>query len=91
MSEYVTTNIRLEKSLLRTLKLKAVEEDKSMGGLIRDFIARGIGFSSVPPSAGKRKKGGRNPFAAITNLGESGVADGAIHHDEALYGFPRKS
>lgn len=92
MDEYVTTNVRLEKSLLKALKLKALEEDKSMGSVLRELVARGLGYGKLPLFLGKRK--GKhtkdNPFAGITNLGASGIADGGVHHDEVLYGFPRK-
>ena len=92
MPEYVTTNVRLEKSLLKALKLKALEEDKSMGSVLRELVARGLGYGKLSLSSGKRKgkRAKDNPFAEITALGESSAADAAIDHDEALYGLSKK-
>lgn len=93
MSEYVTTNVRLEKSLLKALKLKALEEDKSMGAILREFVARGLGYGKAQAAShkSKKEKGNKdNPFADIMGLGASGVPDGGVNHDEALYGLRKK-
>ncbi|MBI2341076.1 MAG: hypothetical protein HYU99_12035 [Deltaproteobacteria bacterium] len=92
MQEYVTTNVRLEKSLLKALKLKALEEEKSMGAVLRELVVRGLGLGKSPASLRKkkRKNTGENPFAEIAGLFESGVPDGGVNHDEALYGLSKK-
>ena len=40
MIEYVTTNIRLPRDLHRELKQRALDEDKSMSQVIREFVAQ---------------------------------------------------
>lgn len=38
MPEYITTNIRLPRELLKALKHKAVEENKSVSQLVREAV-----------------------------------------------------
>lgn len=39
-TQFITTNVRLPKSLHKTLKRRAVEEEKSFAELIRDALVR---------------------------------------------------
>ena len=74
--EYVSTNVRLPKELLKNLKLKAVEEEKSMGEVLREALERGI-----VPSHGRKVKTlsqkipQSNPFYPIIGLGKGDVSD----------------
>ena len=46
MTEYVTTNIRLPKDVYREIKLRALEEEKSLAEIIRESVAAILGWSA---------------------------------------------
>lgn len=83
---YVTTNIRVPKDVLRSLKLKALQEDKSVAQLIREAIEQ-ILFKGER-DLGKREFE-KDPFLKIIGMCRTGVKDGAIHHDRDIYGIKR--
>ncbi|GAG95042.1 unnamed protein product, partial [marine sediment metagenome] len=49
-TNYVTTNVRLPKEMLRALKLEAVREDKSVAQLVREAIEQTFGQKERQPS-----------------------------------------
>lgn len=92
--EYVSTNVRLPKPLLKNLKLKAVEEEKSMGEVLREALARGLNTSPDTDKPSGRKRMAppprrKHPLCKIIGLGASGVTDGGTNHDKYLYGLSK--
>lgn len=90
MRDFVSTNVRLPHEDLKALKLRAVEEGKSMGQTLREILARGLvttPTSSIPPA--EKRLGKKNPLSGVARLGTSGVRDGALNHDKYLYGKPK--
>ena len=85
--EYVSTNVRLPRELLKNLKLKAVEEEKSMGEVLRDILEKALASQNQKILSKKKEK--KNPFTKIIGLGASGVSDGGVNHDYYLYGLPK--
>jgi hypothetical protein len=91
--EYVTTNVRLPKSVHRALKHCAVEEDKSLAQIIRESVAA---YLARPPGAdeeggpeGDRAAWERDTLWSIgADPTPADVTDGSIHHDRYLYGDP---
>ena len=81
MSDYITTNVRLPRELLKALKHKAVEENKSMSQLIREGI-----YGIVGQKDNKAKPVGKDPLHKIVAMAKSGIKDGSDHHDLYLYG-----
>lgn len=81
MTDYVTTNIRLPRELLKALKHKAVEENKSVSQLIREAVLRLVAHQDkkTPPA-------GKDPLNKIVGMAKSGIKDGSEHHDLYLYG-----
>ena len=81
MPDYITTNIRLPRELMKTLKHKAVEENKSVSQLIREAVLKLIDHKNkkVPPID-------KDPLHKIVALAKSGIKDGSVHHDHYLYG-----
>jgi hypothetical protein len=79
----VATNIRLPEELLKTLKHKAVEENKSVNRLICDAIE--LSLTMVPQNT---KQSG-DSFDKIIGAAKSGCKDGSAHHDRYLYGKKR--
>ena len=82
-SNYVTTNIRLPREMLRALKLKAAREDKSLAQLVREAIHDTF-FEETPTKLTATEF--RRELFKIVGLGESGISDGSIHHDKYIYG-----
>jgi len=86
-NDYVSTNIRLPREQLKTLKHKAVEEGKSMGQVLREALSRGLESRThplSPPKIPMLKQA--SPFAKIVSLGDSGERDSGVNHDKYLYG-----
>lgn len=81
MSEYVTTNIRLPRDTLRSLKLLAVEEEKSVSQLIRECVNSRLG-----PSGRSGDEFEADPFFEAGPLGPGGKKRGSEDHDKLLYG-----
>jgi len=81
MSDYITTNIRLPREILKALKHKAVEENKSVSQLIRESVLKLVAHKDkrVPPV----EKDSLHKIVAMT---QSEIKDGSEHHDRYLYG-----
>ena len=81
MPDYITTNIRLPRELLKVLKHKAVEENKSVSQLIREAILKLMNHKDekVLPIE-------KDPLHKIVAIAKSGIKDGSVHHDHYLYG-----
>ena len=82
--QFVTTNIRLGMEVYQRLRLKAVQERKSLAQLIREAVDAAYGERRrASPSKRARR---RDPFFNIIGIGASGIRDGAVHHDRDIYG-----
>jgi hypothetical protein len=82
MQDLVATNIRLPREKLKALKLKAVEEGKSVSQLIREAIEL-----ILPPQKTLTEEEFKNdPFFKIIGVCESGIKDGSVNHDKYIYG-----
>jgi len=81
MSDYITTNIRLPRKLLKALKHRAVEENKSVSQLIREAV-----FKLVAHKDKKVLSVERDPLHKIVAMAKSGIKDGSDRHDFYLYG-----
>lgn len=90
MTDHVSTNVRLPREQWRALKMRAFEEGKSMGQVLRELLERSFApqEASIKKSAVK-KRGSKGRFSSMIGLGASGVSDGGARHDEALYGRPK--
>jgi hypothetical protein len=84
---YQTTNVRVEVSTLKELKLRAVEEGKRVAELIREAIREYLQKSREKVAARWRKK---DPIFSIIGMCKTGNKDGSERHDEFLYGKKRK-
>lgn len=83
-THYVTINIRLPKEMLKMLKQKAIEEEKSTAQLIREAIEQVFIKKESKLSRQEFKK---DPFFKIVGMFDDGVKDGSIHHDRDIYGI----
>lgn len=81
---YVTTNIRLGDEVYQRLRLKAAHERKSLAQLIRDAVDRVYGER---PSSTRSRARRNNPFDGIIGMCDTGIKDGAVHHDRDIYGI----
>ncbi|MBI4397891.1 MAG: ribbon-helix-helix protein, CopG family [Candidatus Omnitrophica bacterium] len=81
------TNIRLDARMLKLLKLKAAEENKSVAGLIREAVSEVYGIPAAHPHSVADFK--QDPFFKLVGMCSSGIKDGAIHHDRDIYGLDR--
>ncbi|MDP2762998.1 MAG: hypothetical protein Q8O27_00580 [Enterobacteriaceae bacterium] len=79
-NEYVTTNIRLPKELWKSLKNKALEENKSLAKLLREYAMHIIEGKKLTRTQFKN-----DPFYKIIGKGK-GKKDGAVKHDQDIYG-----
>ena len=81
MSDYITTNIRLPREILKALKHKAVEENKNVSQLIREAVFKLVAHKNkkVPPVE-------KDSLHKIVAIAKSGIKDGSEHHDLYLYG-----
>jgi len=80
MPANVATNIRLPEEVLKALKYKAIEENKSVNRLICEAIETSLTISVRP---GKLEK---DPFECVIGIAKSGIKDGSAKHDHYLYG-----
>ncbi len=81
MSTFIMTNVRLPAEMLQALKLRAVEEGKSVAELVRESIYR---YLEEPTP--KITNYDDDPFFHLGASGWSGLGDGAAQHDRYLYG-----
>lgn len=82
-TNYVTTNIRLPKEMLKALKHKAAEEEKSTAQLIREAIEQVFIKKERKLSKREFKK---DSFFKIVGMFDDGIKDGSVHHDRDIYG-----
>jgi len=82
-TNYVTTNVRLPKEMLRALKLEAVREDKSVAQLVREAIEQTFSQKERQPSVKQFKE---DSFFKIIGMFDDGIKDGSVHHDRDIYG-----
>jgi predicted DNA-binding protein len=80
MPANVATNIRLPEEVLKALKYKAIEENKSVNRLICEAIEMSL---TIPAQPGKLAK---DPFERVIGVAKSGIKDGSTKHDHYLYG-----
>jgi hypothetical protein len=81
---FVTTNIRLGAEVYQRLRLKAVQERKSLAQLIRNAVD--VVYGERPSSRHSRTRRKR-PFDGLVGICDSGIRDGAVHHDRDIYGI----
>lgn len=81
---FVTTNIRLGTDVYQRLRLKAAQERKSLAQLIREAVDRVYGER---PSSRRVRSRRKSPFDGIIGICDSGIKDGAVHHDRDIYGI----
>ena len=82
MALYVITNLRLPKEMLKRLKLKAIEQDKSVSQLLREAIENYI----LSQTTSKKGDYQTDSFNHIIGIARSGIKDGSVAHDRYLYG-----
>lgn len=80
MPANVATNIRLPEEVLKALKYKAIEENKSVNQLIREAIEISLTTPVQPEKLAK------DPFERVIGIAKSGIKDGSAKHDHYLYG-----
>lgn len=81
------TNIRLDADVLKQLKIKAAEENKSIAFLIREAVSEVYGISAEPKRSDDFKK---DPFFKLIGICSTGIKDGSVHHDRDVYGTKAK-
>jgi hypothetical protein len=79
MSTNVAFNIRLPAEVLKALKYKATQENKSVNQLILEAIEMTL---SIPVQFKKLIK---DPFENVIGIAQSGIKDGSEKHDRYLY------
>ena len=91
-TQYITTNVRLPKSLHKALKRRAVEEEVSFAELIREALAECF----MHPDSNERGKtgimSGSNKITTFTNLAKlAGPLGGDLSNniDAIVYGEHR--
>lgn len=80
--KYITTNIRFNSELHKKLKLRAAEEGKSLGEVVREATAAYLYTSKVNEKGTELSE---DPLFGIVGIGRSGVQDGSDEHDRYLY------
>lgn len=92
MTEYVTTNIRLPRTMYKELKRLAVEEEKSVAQVIREGLVEYL-VSTKTPEAVSKDAAGDDPVYRIAELtNPEDVVEGdrpldtSARHDYYLYG-----
>ena len=75
MKKDVATNVRFPQAVLRLLKIKAAEENKSLAQLIREAVAETYHISEA--KLRRRKSLKQDPFFKIVGLCDSSTPDGA--------------
>lgn len=83
MAGFLTTNIRLPAEMMRSLKLAALEEGKSVSQMIRESIQDRLGRTQVSD-----RDFSEDPFFEIGPVGKSGRRDASERHDDVIYGTP---
>lgn len=75
------TYLRLPKTTLRRMKALAAARDKSLAQLVREAIEKTyhIGASLEEPLTS-------DPFDLLIGAFNSGRSDGAVNHDDIIYG-----
>ena len=82
MTEYRVTSIRLPAETLKELKLRAVEESKSVAQLVRESIALYLGHRD---RLSEEYDLADDPFFSLGAGGHSGLGDDSVAHDRCLY------
>lgn len=92
MAEYVTTNIRLPKTMYKDLKRLAVEEEKSVAQVIREGLVEYL-VSTRAPKVAVKDAAGDDPVYRVAELtGPEDIVEGdrpldtSARHDYYLYG-----
>lgn len=83
-TEFVTTNVRLPRDLYKELKLRAVEEHKSLGQVIREFLSLVLGKPSTIDSPTIPNQWRQDPFFQLVGKFE-GPQDLSEGHDAFIY------
>ncbi|MBI4228011.1 MAG: hypothetical protein HY600_07065 [Candidatus Omnitrophica bacterium] len=86
--DYVATNIRFPREALQDLKLQAVRRHQSLASLVRDAVEQVYGAPKAKPRS--LKEFHKDPIFSIIGICDSGIKDGAVHHDREIYGKPLK-
>jgi predicted DNA-binding protein len=85
--KYIVTNIRLEASMFRSLKLRALQRGVPASVLIREAIEKHLASTELTPEEYERAKA---DLLRLGGLGRSkGPGTGSTDIDEVLYG-PRR-
>jgi Arc/MetJ-type ribon-helix-helix transcriptional regulator len=88
--KYVVTNIRVEASMLRSIKLRALERGIPASELIREALRQYLASTPVSREEWDRSW---DEFMSIAGTGRSkgkGVSTGSTDIDEVLYGLRRR-
>lgn len=89
MSDLIATNIRIEREKLKALKLKAVEENKSISQLIREAVDK-VFLEGQKGENRPKKRIKNDPFFKIIGMYANGIKDGSINHDRYIYKTSKK-
>ena len=84
-ADYVATNIRLPRETLQELKLKAVHQRKSLAQMVREAVEQVYGIPKKH-RVKSLKEFHKDPIFSIIGICNSGIKDGAVHHDREIYG-----
>ena len=79
MPTTIATNIRLPEDLLKALKYRAIEENKSMNQIIREAIETSLEARSRSPEPDQ------DAFEEVIGIAKSGIKDASSKHDRYLY------
>lgn len=82
--QYVTTNIRLGATIYQRLRLKAAYERKSLAQLVREAVD--VVYGERPRHSKAHRSIQHDPFFKLIGICETGIKDGAVHHDRDIYG-----
>ncbi|MFH0802124.1 MAG: ribbon-helix-helix domain-containing protein [bacterium] len=82
--KYVATNIRLPEEIHKMLRLRALQEGKSVSQLMREaaeHLLQGAFNKDLP-----EKEYRKDSFFKLAGFYADGVRDGSANHDHMLYG-----
>jgi len=86
---YVVTNVRLEATMMRSLKLRALERGVPVSVLIREAIERAIAPGQLSEEEYERAWADFTKFIGAGKPKQKGVTTGSTDIDEVLWG-PRR-
>ena len=78
MKSYITINLRMPDSMMRALKIKALNEHRRVAELIREAVEQYL----RTPFRHSQVREEESPWLAVAGIARTGITDGSVHHDK---------